>query len=100
MKVFDKEQEYSQKSASWTQISIENVKTSVFHSIEMQEDANDWRQIATVDDSLAYTIKNLKIGFKYRFRVRAKNIHGAGDPSPPSDIVTFGEQREDRNKGE
>lgn len=65
----------------------------------MQENDSDWRQIATVDDSLAYTIKNLKNGLKYRFRVRAQNIHGAGEPCQPSDIITFGEQKGDRNKG-
>lgn len=65
-------------------------------SIEMQQvpaDPNDetgesgWHEIATVVDSLAYTIKNLSPSATYRFRVRAKNVHGCSIPSLPSDPV-------------
>ncbi|XP_014087258.3 myosin light chain kinase, smooth muscle isoform X2 [Bactrocera oleae] len=64
--------------------------------IEMQQvpaDPNDetgesgWHEIATVVDSLAYTIKNLSPSATYRFRVRAKNVHGCSIPSLPSDPV-------------
>ncbi|XP_054090488.1 myosin light chain kinase, smooth muscle isoform X8 [Zeugodacus cucurbitae] len=46
-----------------------------------------WHEIATVVDSLAYTVKNLTPSATYRFRVRAKNVHGCSTPSLPSDPV-------------
>lgn len=54
----------------------------------MQENGGEWKEVATVADSLAYTIKNLTHDIKYRFRVRAENIHGYSEPSQPTnDIV-------------
>lgn len=38
-------------------------------------------------DSLAYTIKGLRPGALYRFRVRAENVHGRSEPSTPSEEV-------------
>lgn len=61
------------------------------HSLEVQQDANDWQKCATVVDSLAYTIKNLEVNSMYRFRVRAENIHGRSEPSLCSDFVTITE---------
>lgn len=55
----------------------------------MQENDGDWMEHATIVDSLAYTIKDLKTGSQYRFRVRAKNIHGCGAPSICSEVVTI-----------
>lgn len=56
--------------------------------IEMQQDNQEWLEIATVVDSLAYTVKNLSAESKYKFRVRAENIHGRSEPSASSDEVT------------
>ncbi|XP_037955655.1 myosin light chain kinase, smooth muscle-like [Teleopsis dalmanni] len=47
----------------------------------------DWQEVATVVDSLAYTVKNLKPQTAYRFRVRAENLYGRSEPSLPSDRV-------------
>lgn len=58
-------------------------------SLEMQENDDEWIECATIVDSLAYTIKDLKLGSCYRFRVRAKNIHGCSDPSLFSETVTM-----------
>lgn len=58
-------------------------------SLEMQENDNEWLEYATIVDSLAYTIKDLKVGSCYRFRVRAKNIHGCSSASLCSEIVTI-----------
>jgi hypothetical protein len=54
----------------------------------MQENGGEWKEVATVADSLAYTVKNLSIDIKYRFRVRAENVHGYSEPSQStSDII-------------
>lgn len=58
-------------------------------SLEMQENQGDWMEVATVPDSLAYTVKNLKPKIEYRFRVRAKNIHGLSEPSDPTNLVVL-----------
>ncbi|XP_036331379.1 myosin light chain kinase, smooth muscle-like isoform X3 [Rhagoletis pomonella] len=50
-------------------------------------ESGGWHEIATVVDSLAYTVKNLTPNATYRFRVRAKNVHGCSAPSLPSDAV-------------
>lgn len=50
----------------------------------MQTDDGDWTEVAAVADSLAYTIKNLSQDVKYRFRVRAENVHGYSEPSAPT----------------
>lgn len=53
----------------------------------MQQDDSEWIEVATVIDSLAYTVKNLLPGSTYKFRVRAENIHGCSEPSLPSEDV-------------
>ncbi|XP_059620294.1 muscle M-line assembly protein unc-89-like, partial [Phlebotomus argentipes] len=56
-------------------------------SLEMQEDDAEWKEVAQVVDSLAYTVKDLTPGLKYRFRVRAENTHGKSEPSLASDEI-------------
>lgn len=53
----------------------------------MQESDGDWKEVAKIADSLAYTVKNLIQDTKYRFRVRAENIHGRSAPSKSTDEI-------------
>lgn len=53
----------------------------------MQQDGGDWKEVAIVADSLAYTVKNLDQTVKYRFRVRAENKHGYSEPSQPTEEI-------------
>lgn len=55
--------------------------------MELQEENHEWKEHATVVDTLAYTIKNLTPGSVYRFRVRAENVHGRSEPSSASEDV-------------
>lgn len=57
----------------------------------MQKNNDEWIEIASVVDSLAYTVKNLSYDTIYRFRVRAENVHGLSEPSESSDEVTLEE---------
>lgn len=67
----------------------------VFNSLEMQEDTGDWMEVAAVADSLAYTVKNLSHGIKYKFRVRAENVHGHSEPSKPTDDIILTKPNEE-----
>lgn len=55
--------------------------------MELQEENTEWKEHATVVDTLAYTIKKLTPGSVYRFRVRAENVHGRSEPSSASEDV-------------
>uniref|UniRef100_A0A8D7ZZ73 Myosin light chain kinase, smooth muscle n=2 Tax=Culex pipiens TaxID=7175 RepID=A0A8D7ZZ73_CULPI len=57
--------------------------------LEMQSEDNEWSEVATILDSLGYTFSNMIPAKTYRFRVRAKNIHGCSDPGAPSANVTL-----------
>lgn len=56
-------------------------------SLEMQQQGGDWTEVATVADSLAYTVKNLMQNVTYKFRVRAENVHGYSQPSQPTQAI-------------
>lgn len=64
----------------------------IFRSVEMQENGGEWKEVASVADSLAYTVKNLTHGVKYRFRVRAENVHGYSEPSQPTGDIVLSEK--------
>jgi serine/threonine protein kinase len=55
----------------------------------MQQDEGEWQQVATVADSLAYTVKNLTHDVSYKFRVRAQNVHGSSPPSKSTEEIAL-----------
>lgn len=60
----------------------------------MKQNDGEWVEMATVADSLAYTVKNLTHGIRYRFRVRAENVHGYSEPSQPTDEIILADSIE------
>jgi len=66
----------------------------------MQQDGGDWKEVATVADSLAYTVKNLSQGIKYKFRVRAENVHGFSVPSKSTDEIVLSKPIDDDDENE
>lgn len=67
--------------------------------MEIQKDEDDWHELAVVRDSLAYTAKDLDPKHKYRFRVRAVNIHGPSRPSEESVSVMMEPQEGKKHLG-
>lgn len=63
----------------------------------MQQDGGEWKEVATVADSLAYTVKNLSCDIKYRFRVRAENVHGYSEPSQSTDEIILSKPIDEEN---
>lgn len=63
----------------------------------MQQDGEEWKEVATVADSLAYTVKNLIRDIKYRFRVRAENVHGYSEPSQSTDDIVLTKPNDEEN---
>lgn len=61
--------------------------TVLSSSLEVQEENNEWAEAKRVVDSLAVTLKDLKAGSRYKFRVRAENVHGTSEPSVASEEI-------------
>lgn len=57
------------------------------YRLEIKEEQNEWKEAIRVVDSLAVTLKDLTPGSRYKFRVRAENVHGLSDPSYASDEI-------------
>ena len=68
-------------------------------SAKDKDDDAPWLELASVVDTLAYTVKNLKPSCTYRFRVRAENVHGRSEAGLPSDHVYINEEIEDLSEG-
>lgn len=63
----------------------------------MQENNGDWQEISAIEDSLAYTFENLRHEVKYRFRVRAENVHGRSEPSQPTEEIVLSKPSTETN---
>lgn len=55
----------------------------------VEDEEREWRTLTDNCHSLAYSMRNLLPGCSYLFRVRAFNVHGASEPSLPSEILTI-----------
>lgn len=56
------------------------------YSVEIRsETESSWTTVAESCHSLSYTVRDLRQGEYYQFRVRAVNVHGASEPSAESE---------------
>jgi len=67
--------------------------------VEKCDEGSDyWEKVPGVVNGTSHKVPNLKDGQKYKFRVRAENIYGVGDPLDADKPVLaknpFGKRRE------
>ncbi|XP_060785969.1 myosin light chain kinase, smooth muscle isoform X4 [Neoarius graeffei] len=76
--------------------AVQSYKLEVWNSVD-----KEWKGLASCN-STSYNVQNLLPDRKYKFRVRAGNIYGVGEPSAESIPVEVGveevEEEEDENK--
>ncbi|XP_017325060.1 myosin light chain kinase, smooth muscle isoform X1 [Ictalurus punctatus] len=74
--------------------AVQSYKLEIWNSVD-----KDWKGLASCN-STSYNVQNLLPDRKYKFRVRAGNVYGVGEPSAESVPVEVGveEVAEDENK--
>ena len=68
-----------------TNISIIDSKGYVIE--KCPENSDQWEKVSTQYPQPKGTIKDLEMNKKYKFRVRAQNIYGIGDPLETSSSI-------------
>ncbi|XP_014667690.1 PREDICTED: titin-like [Priapulus caudatus] len=81
---------------SWDAPNFDGGSPITGYTIEMCK-AKDkrWKVVKEGINSLSYEVRRLQPQTKYMFRVRAQNVHGASEPSKPSDPVATLEGEEE-----
>ncbi|XP_072541997.1 myosin light chain kinase, smooth muscle isoform X2 [Salminus brasiliensis] len=74
--------------------AVQSYNLEIWNSVEKQ-----WKDLVSCN-STSYNIQNLLPDKQYKFRVRAVNIYGVGEPSAESVLVEVGLEEEDENKDE
>ncbi|XP_038132160.1 myosin light chain kinase, smooth muscle isoform X2 [Cyprinodon tularosa] len=64
--------------------AVQTYHLEIWDSVEQQ-----WKQLVSCN-STSYNVQNLLPERQYKFRVRAQNIYGIGEPSAESEAVTVG----------
>ncbi|KAM7380985.1 hypothetical protein PAMP_004248 [Pampus punctatissimus] len=73
--------------------AVQSYNLEIWDSVEQQ-----WKHLVSCN-STSYNIQNLLAERQYKFRIRAENIYGVGEPSAESEPVTVG-LVEDENQEE
>uniref|UniRef100_A0A669B5X8 Myosin light chain kinase, smooth muscle n=1 Tax=Oreochromis niloticus TaxID=8128 RepID=A0A669B5X8_ORENI len=64
--------------------AVQSYKLEIWDSMEQQ-----WKHLVSCN-STSYNVQNLLPDRQYKFRVRAENVYGVGEPSAESEPVTVG----------
>ncbi|XP_041858311.1 myosin light chain kinase, smooth muscle isoform X2 [Melanotaenia boesemani] len=64
--------------------AVQSYNLEIWDSVEQQ-----WKHLVSCN-STSYNVQNLRPERQYKFRVRAQNIYGVGEPSAESEPVTVG----------
>lgn len=72
--------------------AVQSYNLEIWNSVNKQ-----WTDLASCN-STSYNVQNLLPDRQYKFRVRAVNIYGIGEPSAESEPVQVGQEAEDENK--
>ncbi|KAM9851146.1 myosin light chain kinase, smooth muscle [Aulostomus maculatus] len=73
---------------------VQSYKLEIWDSVETQ-----WKSLVSCN-STSYNVQNLLPDRQYKFRVRAENMYGVGEPSAESEPVTVGLVDDDENQEE
>uniref|UniRef100_A0AAQ5WWP9 Myosin light chain kinase, smooth muscle n=2 Tax=Amphiprion ocellaris TaxID=80972 RepID=A0AAQ5WWP9_AMPOC len=74
--------------------AVQSYQLEIWDSVEQQ-----WKHLVSCN-STSYNVQNLLPERQYKFRVRAENIYGVGEPSSESEPVTVGLVDDDENQEE
>ncbi|XP_040912585.1 myosin light chain kinase, smooth muscle isoform X2 [Toxotes jaculatrix] len=74
--------------------AVQSYNLEIWDSMEQQ-----WKHLVSCN-STSYNVQNLLPERQYKFRVRAQNIYGVGEPSAESEPVTVGLVDDDENQEE
>ncbi|GLD67490.1 myosin light chain kinase, smooth muscle-like protein, partial [Lates japonicus] len=74
--------------------AVQSYNLEIWDSVEKQ-----WKHLVSCN-STSYNVQNLLPERQYKFRVRAENIYGVGEPSAESEPVTVGLVDDDENQEE
>uniref|UniRef100_A0AAQ5ZIP2 Myosin light chain kinase, smooth muscle n=1 Tax=Amphiprion ocellaris TaxID=80972 RepID=A0AAQ5ZIP2_AMPOC len=69
--------------------AVQSYQLEIWDSVEQQ-----WKHLVSCN-STSYNVQNLLPERQYKFRVRAENIYGVGEPSSESEPVTVGLNQEE-----
>ncbi|XP_054908979.1 myosin light chain kinase, smooth muscle isoform X2 [Poeciliopsis prolifica] len=72
--------------------AVQTYHLEIWDSVDQQ-----WKQLVSCN-STSYNIQNLLPDRQYKFRIRAQNIYGIGEPSAESEAVTMGLVDDDSEK--
>ncbi|XP_028993367.1 myosin light chain kinase, smooth muscle-like [Betta splendens] len=74
--------------------AVQSYNLEIWDSVEQQ-----WKHLVSCN-STSYNVQNLLPERQYKFRIRAENIYGVGEPSAESEPVTVGLVDSDENQDE
>uniref|UniRef100_I3JEI9 Myosin light chain kinase, smooth muscle n=1 Tax=Oreochromis niloticus TaxID=8128 RepID=I3JEI9_ORENI len=74
--------------------AVQSYKLEIWDSMEQQ-----WKHLVSCN-STSYNVQNLLPDRQYKFRVRAENVYGVGEPSAESEPVTVGLEPEAEEEDE
>uniref|UniRef100_A0A8C9U852 Myosin light chain kinase, smooth muscle n=1 Tax=Scleropages formosus TaxID=113540 RepID=A0A8C9U852_SCLFO len=73
---------------------VKSYNLEIWNSVDQE-----WKPLASCN-STSYNVQDLLADRQYKFRVRAVNIYGIGEPSAESDPVTVGVEEEEEEEAE
>uniref|UniRef100_A0A182IQ33 Myosin light chain kinase n=1 Tax=Anopheles atroparvus TaxID=41427 RepID=A0A182IQ33_ANOAO len=81
-------------AVSWNPAPYDGGSAITGFVIEMEHQEDErWICVKRVPNSFSCVIDSLQEGARYRFRIRAENVHGSSPPTPASEVLTLTEDR-------
>ena len=82
------DQHNSAHDAYTRQFKCTSILLNAGYSVDVREDDdNHWTNLTSIAGGFSYVVKELRKGTHYRFRVRAENKFGVGEPAETNVII-------------